>query len=61
MRQTLMVGESVVGFGNLPCATHRLMVDLPSDVSELTSLSRSSWMVVLLFMLLPLAIYKAQL
>ena len=31
-----------MGFGNLPCATHRLMVDLAKDVKSLTSAMRKS-------------------
>lgn len=31
-----------MGLGNLPCATHRLMVDLARDVKSLTSAMRSS-------------------
>jgi hypothetical protein len=40
-----MVGESEIGLGNLPCATHKFMVDLAMEVIELTSLMRSNWFV----------------
>ena len=40
--QTLMVGDKVMGFGNFPCATHKLMVDFASEVKWLTSAIRSS-------------------
>ena len=41
--QTLMVGDSVMGLGNFPCAAHKLMVDFAREVSWLTSAIRSSW------------------
>lgn len=37
-----MVGAKSIGFGNLPCATHRLMVDLANEVKSLTSAMRNS-------------------
>jgi len=40
--QTLMVGDSASGLGNLPCATQRLMVDFAREVKSLTSEMRSS-------------------
>ncbi len=46
-----MVGDSAMGFGNLPCATHRLMVDLAKDVKSLTSAMRNSCLELVNFVL----------
>ena len=42
LRQTLIVGESVMGLGNFPCATQRLIVDFASEVVAQTSFILSS-------------------
>ena len=58
LRQTLIVGDNMMGLGNLPCATQRLIVDFPKDVQWLTSAMRSSCLELVIVALLELTMER---